>query len=192
MFKKLLFVFAGLLVTLVVIGFFLPNKYEIHAERVVHGSPAEIHAIFADLKTWPEWTIWSRHADPTCEWKFEGEPGKGMSMSWIGEELSTGNLTISESSVEKGTTYTMNMEGMSPLTGHVTYEAVEGGTKVVWHDEGSMDIPVVGGFLVMAFGGMMDEMFETNLNNLDDRIHAAHGHDHGDDGHAVEASAKKK
>ena len=150
----------------VVPKFFLSSAYASERSTVIAASPAEIHAVVSDLTTWKEWTIWNDEIDPTVEYTYLGEPGQvGQSMTWVGDELGEGTMTIQSVSEER-VTYTLEFAGMAPA--NVEFElAVEGeGTAVRWAMSGEME-----GLLAMRwFALLMDALngpaFEQGLANL--------------------------
>ena len=97
--KKVLSCCLGIVVLIVVLLFVgvqaMPTNYDISHTQVVSGSPDEVFAIASDLHTWPDWTYWSREADPSAVWDWSGAPGSvGSNMSWKGEKHLEGSLTL--------------------------------------------------------------------------------------------------
>ena len=96
--KKLLFGCLGLIVVLIlaaVIGIMsLPSTVVVERSRTVNATPEEVYAVVSDLHTWPDWTFWSKEADPDCTWDFQGETGDGASMAWEGPIHGKGKLTL--------------------------------------------------------------------------------------------------
>ena len=135
--------FALLFVITVIVAMALSQvlpleRLRLGAPTVIAASPAEIHAVVSDLTTWKEWTIWNDEIDPTVEYTYLGEPGQvGQSMTWVGDELGEGTMTI-ESVSEERVTYTLEFAGMAPA--NVEFElTVEGeGTAVRWAMSGEM------------------------------------------------------
>lgn len=74
--KKLLIGCLGLIVVLVlvVVGAIMMMDSTVVVERskTVSGTPDEVYAVISDLHTWPDWTAWSKEADPDCTWDFQG------------------------------------------------------------------------------------------------------------------------
>ena len=187
MLKKLFLLCVVLVVLLAAIGFVLPGAFTIENSITVAAKPGAIYATVADLRTWPEWTVWNREADPKVEWSWSGaSSGKGAIWSWKGDSLGTGTLTIDSGSPESGIAYTMTMEGMNPVQGNILLTAQGDATLVRWSDKLDMGMNPAWRWMGLIMKGVLGSQFEKNLKNLKARVEGKSG-----TGKPVDASLKK-
>ncbi|MEC8495380.1 MAG: SRPBCC family protein [Planctomycetota bacterium] len=169
--------FALIFVTVVVVTtafvvpkFFLSSSYASERSTVIAAPPSEIHAVISDLTTWKDWTIWNAEIDPTVEYGFLGEPGQvGQSMTWVGEELGEGAMTIRSVSDER-VTYTLEFAGMAPA--NVEFELAAKGdvTAVRWAMSGEMEGPPHLRWIALMMDALNGPAFEQGLANLKVRL----------------------
>lgn len=170
--KKALIVVGGVLllfiVVFVVIGLMLSNHVSTSRTVNIQADTARIHALCSDLTRWPEWTPW-QDADPTVVTTLGPiTSGVGASQKWRGKE-GDGELTLTKSEPNQGIAYDMffiNGEKRTPMKSTMTYAPNGATTNVTWTLEGNMDVPVLGGYIVMMMGGAIDEMFDSGLAKL--------------------------
>jgi uncharacterized protein YndB with AHSA1/START domain len=111
---------VGLFVLVVVVlGVFLPRSWEAESTRVLRAPPERVQAALEDLRTWPEWSHWSRTIDNTAQLTFDGPPtGPGARLSWAeGQMLGFGSLTlVAARPGSGGVEYEVQMRGVDELT----------------------------------------------------------------------------
>jgi len=132
--KKFLARLAIFLLILYLVGFFLPGDWSVIRKRTLRADRALVHSYVADLRTWPDWTAWTRERDPECLWTFEGPlTGAGASYSWDGPKLGLGRMEITAASLAEGIAFDLYFEGASePTHGVIEYADVDGGLEVTW------------------------------------------------------------
>ncbi len=138
--KVLVFGLVGVLVLLLLAGFFMPKDWKVQRSISIRAQPEAIHAHIADLSRWPEWMPWMAQ-DPKTTVSFEGErTAVGSVMRWHSEKMGDGALTLTESSPAKGIHYELMMkEFETPAQGSIELAAdgADGNrTRVTWTDEG--------------------------------------------------------
>jgi len=168
--KKLLFGCLGLIVVLIlaaVIGIMsLPSTVVVERSRTVNATPEEVYAVVSDLHTWPDWTFWSKEADPDCTWDFQGETGDGASMAWEGPIHGKGKLTLKNCVPGQQVEYDMVfIEESMASVGSMTLAADGEGTTVTWTM--SQDLEGAGKLLGLAMDGLIGPMFDQGLVGLD-------------------------
>jgi hypothetical protein len=137
MIATMLYLVLGLLVVLAVIGWLLPR--EVTVERAI-GIDKPADAVFpwiANLKTWPDWTVWNKTEDPTVAYTYSGaETGKGATMSWTAKKMGSGSLTITDAAAGRYIRYTLRMQHRTMVVrGNIEIESAGGGTTLVqWFD----------------------------------------------------------
>ncbi len=168
MLKKLLTALGILILVFVVVGALLPREFKVVRTVVVKAEPAKIHPLVGDLKRWDEWAPW-KESDPTVVTTLgETTAGVGASQTWTGKD-GAGRLRFTKCDPATGIAYDMAFidgEREMPSKSWMTYLPSAGGTQVEWGIEGSMDVPVIGGYLAQMSGLMIGGMFESGLGKL--------------------------
>jgi len=156
-----------LVLTVAVIGLFLPAKYSVERSVVISATPGEIHEYVGDLKKWDDWAPWKEDDPSIVVTLGEKTSGVGASQSWVGES-GTGALTITESSPDKGVEYDLLFDGGTyECVGSMKYDRLpDGDTKVTWVMSGDMGKSLASGYFALLMDTMVGNMFEKGLKNL--------------------------
>ncbi len=128
---------TGLFVLAVVlIGFFMPGSWSAERARTLSAPPEKVHAVLADLRTWGEWSHWTKQRDPSAVFTFDGpERGAGSRMSFEGQILAFGSVTIVKAEPARGVEYEIRFKGVDEVTrGSILLEPGSAGTRVVWRE----------------------------------------------------------
>jgi len=131
-FLRFLVIGVGLLVlAIVLIGSFMPGSWSADGSRVLRAPPERVQAALEDLHTWPEWTHWSPAIDGSAKLTFDGPPrGVGARMSWEGQILGFGSITLLAARPGGGVDYELTMAGVDGVTrGSITLEPDPAGTR---------------------------------------------------------------
>ncbi len=167
-FKRLLLGIVILVVVLVVVGFFLPDRY--HVERaLIMSAPAD--AVFTrinTLRTWPDWTAWNKSTYPDMETKFSGpESGVGSVYQWSGKSSGVGSLRITAVEPGKRVIYDLDYDNGKYLSVGSIILTTEGtATKATWVNEGALGSNPINRWFGLMMDSMMGPGFETGLKNL--------------------------
>jgi hypothetical protein len=161
-------VFGLLAVVCCGIGLVLPGDWNIETSVVMKAKPEEIHALISRPRTFVTYAdAWQakqpEYADIVNEYTFS-EVEEGVGAWWISEsEGSKVRIEITKSDPQKGIWYEGAIQ-QDEVNDHgsITFEAVEGGTKVTWVDTGTLP-PVVGGFLVGWIESALEPFFHGML-----------------------------
>jgi hypothetical protein len=173
MLKKILIVVVVLAAALAAIGFVLPGRYRVERSAVIAAPPGAVLAQAADLETWPEWSAWTREADPTCTFAFTGA-GVGARMAWDGEEHGQGELTITKVDPAGGLLYELAFEhGEFLAHGGLDMAAEGAGTRVTMWSEGELGGNPLMHWMGLLMDSMVGEHFEVGLTGLKRRLEAA-------------------
>lgn len=168
MLKKILAALVLVVVLLVVGGFVLPTEYSLAREITIDAPPDKVHAYVGDLEKWEQWTPWQDN-DPTVEVTFgDKTTGVGASQSWTSQD-GPGSLEFTMCDPATGIAYDMKF-GETPAKSAMTYEFVDGKTKVTWSMEGDMAVPVLGPYLRMMMPGMVGDSFDQGLEKLKSKV----------------------
>jgi effector-binding domain-containing protein len=129
MIKKILFILAGLIVVLLLIGFVLPGKLEVTKSISIQASASAVFEEINDLKRWETWQYWNT-LDPEMKITYaEKTAGTGASYSWDGPVLETGTITLTETIPDKSVAIAMDFGG-NPATGLYALEPDGDNTKL--------------------------------------------------------------
>lgn len=156
-----------LIVTVAVIGLFLPAKYSVESSIVINAAPEKVHNYVSDLKKWDEWAPWKEEDPSIVVTLGEKTSGAGASQSWVGDS-GTGALTITESSPDNGIKYDLLFDGGTyECRGSVMYYRLpDGNTRVTWDMSGDMGKSLTSGYFALLMDTMVGNMFEKGLKNL--------------------------
>src|SRR6476659_3551021 len=103
MLKKVLLGIVGLLLLATAGAFVMPSKWHVEKSVTVKAKPESLYASVADLKQWADWAGWNNTAYPNVKWDFSGAAmGQGAVMSWNGEKMGSGTLTLTKGDPQTG------------------------------------------------------------------------------------------
>jgi hypothetical protein len=166
--KKILIGLGAVIALLIVVGLLLPSKWRVERSMTMAAKPESIVPLISDLKRWKDWAAWNNEMDPTMQTTYNGPPsGPGASMSWKGDKMGFGTLTLTEVDVQKGIKYEMKMEEQqTPAHGSFSFAPEGTGTKVTWVDEGDMGWFIPGRYFIPMLEKQLGEHFEIGLSKL--------------------------
>ncbi len=137
--RKIVLVVLLLPIVLLLVSFFLPSKYRVQREEVIRAPAEAIYPWLAQLRNWPEWTVWNTNYDATLAYTYSGPAeGAGAEMSWTAKS-GKGSLKLTAADMKTGVKYELNFEeGKFVCRGAVSMSAAEGGTRVTFSNEGQL------------------------------------------------------
>ena len=148
-------------------GWSLDTRWHVESSRLVAAPPSAVHALLDDLTRYPEWITGDMPEGQVYEVEYGARTsGPGASYAW---EMpgSMGEFTLVSSDPARGITYEMVMErARTPAQGSITLEPLDGGTRVVWVDEGDLGMRPVGGLLVSTVESTLGSHFDIALAKL--------------------------
>ncbi|HEY8210025.1 MAG TPA: SRPBCC family protein [Myxococcaceae bacterium] len=168
MLKKVLLGILGLLVLAIGAAFLMPSRWHVEKSVMVKAKPEVLYASVADLKQWGNWAGWNNAADPTVKWDFSGAAmGQGAVMSWKGEKMGSGTITLVKADPQTGVMYEMKMEEMqTPSTGVIALVPDGDDTRVTWTNDGDFGAFLPGRYFVGFMEKSLGQHFEEGLNRL--------------------------
>lgn len=168
---KIVLVIVGIALLLVVgIGATLPKDYQV-VRRTIIAHPSDlIHPYVNNLERWPEWTPWEKMDESVVTTIGDVSEGVGANQSWTGDQ-GDGRLVFTKSDPRTGVHYDMFMNGdkWQPKAS-INYAATDGGTQITWTMQGSVPIPVLGGYLARMMDNMIGTAFEDGLSALKELV----------------------
>jgi hypothetical protein len=165
----ILYLVLGLLVALVVIGWLLPREITVERAISIDRLPDAIFPWIANLKTWPDWTIWNKNEDPSLVYTYSGaDTGLGAAMSWTAKKMGDGTLTINAAQPSQFIRYDMRLTGRTMVVrGNLELESAGGGaTLVMWFDNIDLGGNPLRHWLGLLLKPMLARAYHRNLAGL--------------------------
>lgn len=168
---KALKIILGIILALVIIwfgvGFFLPKTYHLERSTEINAPDSVIFANAADMNNYVKWDPFSQ-MDSTTTHQFEGTAKQpGQKMSWKGEQIGEGSMTIKE--VQPNSKVVWNLAFIKPFEGSATSMLVitpsGAGNKVTWSVFGE-NKTTTERWMSLMNESMMGEPFENGVKSL--------------------------
>lgn len=162
--KVFFFGLSAILLVTLVLGLILPWQWNAGAQVSVNATPAQIHPLVGSFANWEKWatSAMTKH-DPSTVVTISAD---GKSMSWTGEKLGTGRMTITDSDPATGITYEGALESDEVnVRGSISYQPAPEGTLVVWQEVGDLP-PIIGAYFAGMAGQAKSDSFAANLQQL--------------------------
>ncbi len=166
---RILILGAGLTVlVLVVLGAFMPRTWSVERSRILHVPPDLVQPTLVDLHTWGAWTPWSKSNDDSVQFTFDGPPtGVGARMTWEGQILGFGSLTLTQADPGAGVEYDLQFRGVDqPTHGSIALAPDPGGTRVIWKDGGELGWNPIQRLFTPVFEAKLSHDFDDGLERL--------------------------
>ncbi|MDW7693740.1 SRPBCC family protein [Flammeovirgaceae bacterium SG7u.111] len=163
---KIIFgIVAALAIAILVIAAVLPSEYHVERSIEINKPASEIFPHVVDLHNWDAWSPY-RAADLEAKYEYSGN-GVGSKMSWEGEVVGVGSLTIKEITPHKEMKTHLKFVDpqMTESDGTWTFEESANGTRVTWANDGKLGYPM-GRVFGLFLDGMIGTEFQKGLNNL--------------------------
>lgn len=166
--RNLIIAVAVVLILLLAVAFFLPATFSVQHSAVIAAPAEQVYAKFATPRTWARWSAWTTEADPTLVYTYTGpDSGVGAIMKFTAKKMGNGELQIVEAVPAQVVGYELRMTGTDMLVhGHVAFEPAEGGTKVTWHDTGSLGRNVLLRYLGPVLDKSLAAAYEKSFAGL--------------------------
>lgn len=161
-------VIVVLIVIYIVLGLFGPADYRVERSIKIEATPAEVYEQIARSENWEKWSPWSA-ADPAPKYSIEKD-GQVVEakMSWDGEILGKGSMTITELVPNEKMVYKLSFFEPWEMSsvGGFNYIQEDGVVNLVWYDEGHIPFIQRPMMLFMDLEEMMGPQFEKGLKNI--------------------------
>lgn len=159
MIKKILFIIAGLIVLLVLVGFVLPAKLDITKSYTINAPAAAVFEEINDLKRWETWQYWNT-LDPEMKITYgEKTVGTGAYYSWNGPVLETGTITLTESIPDKSIAIVMDFGG-NPANGFYSLEVAGENTQLNLNFTNDAGMNPIGHWINVYMKGEIEKSFD--------------------------------
>jgi len=164
--RVILIIVVVLVAAVLIVPLFSSATAEVSAETTIERDPSGIFPSVASFENRTLWDPWLTQ-DSTAEAKIESQASfVGSNYTWKGEKVGTGRMeVISVRENEYIESHLWFGEVEEPALVEWNFEAVEGGTHVVWSFSQETTYPI--GRLGMIFGKIfLKQSFELGLANL--------------------------
>jgi len=166
MLKKIGFTILGVILLLVIVGFFLPAKYSAKRSIVIKAPVANVFDQVNDLQKWDAWSPWLAE-DPSIKITYgEITKGKGASYRWTSEKSGEGSLTIEKSIENAAITTDLDFTDEGKAKGIWTFEETDGGTKVTWGINGDAGYNLINRYFGLMIDTFVGPYFDKGLAKL--------------------------
>ena len=166
--KRILLGLVIVAVVFVGVGLLLPSRYHVERSIVIGTSPASIYPYLANLKRWPEWSAWTKEADPTLVYSYEGPAeGTGAISRWEAKKLGQGEMKLTAADPIKGVQFDLSFDhGKFRCTSAMQFAPTDNGTQVTWRMESDSGANPVGRWFNLIMDRMVGPDFESGLAKL--------------------------
>jgi len=167
MLKKISFVLAGIIILLVIVGFFLPSKYELIKSIAINAPAAYVFEEVNELKNWDRWSYWNQQDTAMAKTWGEKTAGTGAWYSWNSEEMGEGKLTISESVTDASVKTDLDFMEQGTALSWFNFKPQGEQTEVTIGFSTDFGYNIIGRWMgVTLFSGEMEKAFDHNLAML--------------------------
>ena len=171
--KFLIYGFGLLFLLMVVVGVFMPRRWEARAERTLAVAPERLQAILEDPVRWGAWMPWSKEKDPSLVISYAGPlRGKGAQLTFAGDLLGSGSLTIVETRPLGGIDYELRFQGVEQGTRgslQLTPQGAGAGatSQLVWIDGGELGFDPIPRLFAGLFEAKLRQDFQQAMARLE-------------------------
>ena len=157
----------GVILLLVIIGFFLPSTSHIERTMLIHASPEVVFDQVNTLKNWEKWSPW-REMDPEVETVYGDIPsGPGAYYTWKGPNSGEGKLTITEIEATSSIKSDLDFGEMGSAKCDYYFEPTDGGTNMTWKFESELGGNPISRWVGMLMKGMLEDQFDSGMKKID-------------------------
>lgn len=168
--KRASLILVVLLITLTVVGFFLPQTVHVERSAIIDHNINTVYEKVNSMQSFNQWSPWAS-IDPKAEYTFSGPlSGEGSKMEWSSEssEVGVGSQSIIESRYPN-LVKTELYFGEDPNPGFATFELEElsiNQTQITWSFDVDFGNNIIGRYFGLFFDGMLGEKYDKGLQNL--------------------------
>lgn len=168
------YIFAGLIVTLLLIAALMPKNYHIEKSIVIKKPAADVKSRITDFNAYASWNPWQK-MDPASNKIITGVPGTtGHKYEWQGKKVGVGSLTLIHNDDKH---VNIDLQIFKPwktsAKDNWVFEPWGDGseTKVTWQNSGELPWP-----MARLMGPMinknLNQQFGQGLNDLKQMVEA--------------------
>ena len=157
---------GGGIAAFIVIGMLLPERVQIQRETLVAAYPATVFALVNDYRQFNRWSGWMDN-DPNARFDISGPPhGVGASLTWDGQIIGSGRLTITDSVPFTTVTNSLDIGADTAVTTSFFLSHSGTDTRVMWSYERDFGLHLAGRYFGLMLDGIVGPEYEADLANL--------------------------
>ena len=158
---------VGLILLLVVVGFFVPSAFVVTRSADIVAPPERIYALVADPRSWPQWSAWNKR-DPQMQIDYSGPPsGAGAKWAWKSKSQGDGVMTFTAADPGRRVAYDLFLPDFGTTSaGDFRFEPQGASTHVTWAMNGDMGKNPVYHWMALAMDSMIGKDFVEGLAGL--------------------------
>jgi effector-binding domain-containing protein len=166
--RKILLWILAIIAILVVIAYLLPGSYKVERSIYIKADKMLTYGLVCNLQKWHLWSAWTKEADSTVVFEFEGTDCQpGAVMRWTGERLGNGEMILSEIQPGQFLGYDLSFDkGKYTSRGSFSFEEIADSMKITWVDEGDLGYNPFARYMGLMMERMMGPDFEKGLTKL--------------------------
>ncbi|MEI8342944.1 MAG: SRPBCC family protein [Verrucomicrobiota bacterium] len=158
-----------LVVSLLLIPFFLHRKWRVVRRIIIHAKSKEIFPYLNDLQNWPLWTEWAMRDDVHYSYG-DVKAGVGAVQNWETRRMS-GTMKIIQSVQDERVVYDLDLNhGKCRLEGVLSLEEIDGSTRVTWLCKWESGPNPYRRYLDVVYKLLLKRDFQLGLENLRDLV----------------------
>jgi len=174
--RRLLSILLAIVISIVVIGFFLPREVVVQRSQFIDTLPSTAFTVLNDLRHFNQWSPWYARS-PQAGYRLEGPPsGVGATLTWADEQGSgAGRMWIVESVAPESIELRMEL-GQTDSENFFRIRPMNGGSEVVWGMRmrfGPFDL--TGRYIGLMLPGLLGGDFSDGLERLKTYLEAEPG-----------------
>lgn len=164
--KRIGFGLLALILLLLVIGLFLPSKFDLERSIVINAPKEVIFEQFNVPKNSEKWSPW-HEMDPEMKPVYNNiESGKGAGYSWKGPKAGEGELVITNSVPYSLIETDLDFYEHGKASGGYRLEETSDGIKTTWYFSSDVGNNPVARWMMVISKGMMNDMFDQGLQKV--------------------------
>ncbi|MCB1190516.1 MAG: SRPBCC family protein [Leptospiraceae bacterium] len=151
---------------LVIIGYFLPRKYEMDRSIIINTPVEDVFYLVNNLKNWENWYPWQK-GDPTLKVGYEAViEGKGAFSKWTSLEYGEGSVLITECIPNEFIQTDISFQESKAIGSWNFIQKEKKQTKVVWKFTGDAEYNLIGRYFGLFIDSSLGPYFELGLQRL--------------------------
>ncbi len=162
-----LYILGGLILLLLLIAAFSPNKYNLEKSIIIRSPQSEVLDRVGNLNHFKEWNPWQR-MEPSATATISGEPKTaGHQYEWNGKKIGAGSLTIRD--IDNRHIH-FDLQFLRPWKSQARDNWLfedwgTNETKVTWQNAGNLPFPMAR-LMWPMINKNLNHQFVEGLNNL--------------------------
>jgi uncharacterized protein YndB with AHSA1/START domain len=165
--KWIVGIVVGLVLCLLVVGFFLPSTFTVTRTADIAAPSDRVYALVADPRSWNRWSAWNKR-DPQMQVEYSGPPsGAGAKWPWKSKSQGDGVMTFTAADPAKRVAYDLFLPDFGTTSaGDFKFEPQGASTRVTWSMNGDMGKNPFYHWMALGMDSMIGKDFNEGLAGL--------------------------